>query len=74
MVRHLRDGKGRNGLILANGGTVTYQHVLCLSSSPRVSGSPYPKESPLPESLEDEAGPEVDAEAEGEVIIEVRHS
>jgi hypothetical protein len=73
MVRHLRDGKGHNGLILANGGTVTYQHVICLSSKPRARPS-YPDANPLPESLEDESAPEVDKDATGNVVIEVSQS
>lgn len=73
MVRHLRDGKGQTGLILANGGTVTYQHVLCLSSKPRARSS-YPDKNPLPESLEDEPCPEVDSEPAGNVVIEVSRS
>lgn len=72
MVRQLRDGNGRTGLILANGGTVTYQHVVCLSSSPRADGSAYPDKNPLPETLEDEPHPKVSRDAEGEVVIEVR--
>jgi hypothetical protein len=73
MARHLRDGKGQNGLILANGGTLTYQHVICLSSKPRARSS-YPDKNPLPESLEDESAPEVDIEATGNVVIEVSQS
>jgi hypothetical protein len=73
MVRHLRDGKGQNGLILANGGSLTYQHVICLSSNPRVT-SVYPDKNPLPESLKDESIPIVDNEAAGIVVIEVSQS
>jgi hypothetical protein len=69
MVRELRKGKARNGLVLANGGMVTYQYVVCLSNKP--SNSPYPESNPLPDLLEDEVVPEVDEKAEGEVVIEV---
>jgi hypothetical protein len=68
MVRELRKGNGRNGLVLANGGTVTYQYVVCLSNQPR--NSPYPDRNPLPELLE-EAVPAVDVHAEGEATVEV---
>ncbi len=69
MVRVLRKGEHRNGLVLANGGVVTYQHVVCLSSLPRTS--PYPDHNPLPELLMDEPVPKVDEKVEGEAIIEV---
>jgi len=68
MTRRLRSGNGRNGLILANGGSVTYEHVICLSSI--APGVPYPSNNPLPENLEDEPHPEVEVGAEGEVSIE----
>lgn len=69
MVRELRSGKGRTGLILANGGVATYQHVVCLSTQPRTA--PYPKENPLPPILNDEPVPTIDEKAEGEATIEV---
>ncbi|TVY85952.1 hypothetical protein LAWI1_G006898, partial [Lachnellula willkommii] len=53
MVRVLRSGKARTGLVLANGGVATYQHVVCLSSHARPSPSPYPTTNPLPEILDD---------------------
>ncbi|TVY83907.1 hypothetical protein LSUE1_G001727 [Lachnellula suecica] len=68
MVRELRNGKVRNGLVLANGGVATYQHVVCLSTHPR--DSPYPKENPLPPILDDETVPSFDERAEGEATIE----
>jgi hypothetical protein len=71
MVRQLRKGKGRNGLILANGGALTYQHVICLSRQPRRAGSPYPNRNPLPELLYHTPAVPVDDHAEGEAIIEV---
>ncbi|KAM5457833.1 hypothetical protein McanCB49686_002548 [Microsporum canis] len=72
MVRQLRKytGTPRYGLILANGGVLTYQHAICLSSIPRKDGAPYPVENPLPEEVTDVAIPVVDAQAEGEAIIE----
>jgi hypothetical protein len=70
MVRELRNGKIRNGLVLANGGLATYQHVVCLSNRPR--NSPYPSENPLPHLLNDEPVPDVDERAEGEATIEVQ--
>lgn len=74
MARQLRAGKGKNGLVLANGGVMTYQHVICLSSSPRRDGSPYPGTPPLPEAVTDVPVPAVEVEADGEAVIEVRLS
>lgn len=71
MTRQLRAGEGKNGLVLANGGVMTYQHVVCLSSSPRCDGSPYPDRPPLPDVIDDVPVPTVDAEVEGEAYIEV---
>jgi hypothetical protein len=69
MVRELRKGRGKNGLVLANGGVVTYEYVVCLSSKPR--NSPFPDRNPLPEYVTDEPIPPVDEKAEGEAVIEV---
>lgn len=73
MVRELRKGNGQTGLILANGGVLTYQHVLCLSTRPRQDGSNYPGSNPLPRYITDLHVPAITAHAEGEAItIEVR--
>lgn len=74
MVRKLRTGHGQNGLILANGGVLTYQHALCLSTRPRQDGSAYPDQNPLPSHLTDIPVPAVTARAEGEAVIEVSPS
>ncbi|ESZ91130.1 thiolase [Sclerotinia borealis F-4128] len=37
-----------NGLILANGGVLTYQHVICLSTQPRSDGKGYQDGNPCP--------------------------
>ena len=71
MTRQIRAGNGTNGLVLANGGMMTYQHVICLSSSPRRDGLPYPETPPLPDVVTDVPVPAVDVEAEGEAAIEV---
>ena len=70
MVRELRKGKMQNGLILANGGVATYQHVVCLSSEPRKDHSPYPEKNPLPAVVTDVPVPQVDTVAEGEAVVE----
>ena len=74
MVRELRKGGSHYGLVLANGGVLTYQHVLCLSSRPRSDGSAYPNENPLPEMVTDIPIPSFDKQAAGEAIIEVSSS
>ena len=71
MVRQLRKGAGKNGLVLANGGVATYQAAVCLSSSPRRDGLPYPTANPLPAIITDVQVPPVDVKAEGDAIIEV---
>lgn len=77
MTRQLRSTKKEKkittGLILANGGVLTYQHVVCLSSSPRRDGSSYPSVNPLPAGpLGPEGSVKVLAEVEGVAVIEVR--
>lgn len=72
MVRELRNGRhGRNGLILANGGVLTYQHALCLSSNPRRNDPIYPDQNPLLSHVTDIPAPAVTAHAEGEAVVEV---
>ena len=73
MVRRLRSSRQKeegpkNGLVLANGGVLTYQHVVVLSSSPRKEGE-YRSTAPLPEYL-DLPHPAVEVEVEGEAEIE----
>lgn len=74
MVRELRKARGapRHGLVLANGGVMSYQHVVCLSSHSRKGGSAYPVENPLPALVTDVPIPAVDEQAEGEATVEVR--
>ena len=74
MVRRLRTGHGQNGLILANGGVLTYQHALCLSTGPRRRGSAYPEMNPLPSNVRDIPVPKVTIHAEGEAVVEVSPS
>lgn len=74
MVRRLRQGHDRHGLILANGGTLTYQHVVCLASKLRKDGLPYPDSKPLPDVIEDMPVPFVALQPQGEATIEVTKS
>ena len=72
MTRRLRQGDGKHGLVLANGGVITYQYALCLSTHPRKDGSPYPSKNPLPDIITNIPVPPVTDQAEGDAVIEVR--
>lgn len=69
LTRQLRAGKGKKGLVLCNGGVLSYQYVVVLSTESRKQGA-YPLENPLPEILQDGKVPELATEAEGEVVVE----
>jgi hypothetical protein len=69
MTRQLRFGKGNKGLVLCNGGVLSYQYVVILGKEPRKEGA-YPLENPLPEVLSDVEVPELATKAEGEAIVE----
>lgn len=71
MVRKLRNRTCEHGLILANGGVLTYQHAICLSTNPRGDGSAYPDRSLLPLYLTDIPVTSVSADAEGKATVEV---
>jgi hypothetical protein len=73
MTRQLRRGRGKHGLILANGGVMTYQHVLLLSTTRRRGGSPYPPTETLPEVITDVPVPKIEASIQGEqdAVVEV---
>jgi Thiolase-like protein type 1 additional C-terminal domain len=70
MVRCLRASRGQTGLVLANGGTLTYQHVVCLAS--KAPSFEYPAANPLPEHLDDKFATPADEITVGEAYIEVR--
>lgn len=70
MTRQLRNGKGRHGLVLANGGVLSYQHAVCLSSRPR--DSPYPDSLRIAADSTD--APPVVEDASGPAVIEVSPS
>lgn len=75
MARQLRAGAGKNGLILCNGGLLTYQYVVCLSSKPRSGNTPYPEKNPLPDHVTgDFPSPDTNEKPVGEAVIEVRSS
>jgi hypothetical protein len=69
MTRQLRAGKGKKGLVLCNGGVLSYQYVVVLGKEPRKQGA-YPAENPLPEMLGDVEVPELAVQAEGEAVVE----
>ncbi|KAL4962614.1 uncharacterized protein BDV14DRAFT_210425 [Aspergillus stella-maris] len=62
--------KAQHGLVLANGGVLSYHHTVILSTQPRQdSRSPYPPWNPLPSNV-DEDHPEINEQAHGEGVIE----
>jgi hypothetical protein len=73
MVRRLRQGAGHNGLILANGGFLSYQHAICISTQPRGNTDTYP-DSRLLQFEPSNPIPPIVSEAEGEARIEVSDS
>ncbi|KAF2270644.1 hypothetical protein CC78DRAFT_485516 [Lojkania enalia] len=68
MVRRLRNGEGRRGLVLANGGLLTYQYAVVLGREARADRG-YPAGNPL-EGRKVEGGPDLDLGAEGEAVVE----
>lgn len=69
MSRLLRDRKAKKGLVLANGGFLSYQHALCLSSEPRREWSSYPDSRGSSATVVGVAAP-VEPFAEGEAVVE----
>jgi len=69
MTRQLRDGKGQKGLVLCNGGVLSYQYVVILSKEPRKERN-YPTENPLPPQITDVPAPELVFDPEGEAVVE----
>ncbi|KAH9879077.1 hypothetical protein J1614_002512 [Plenodomus biglobosus] len=69
MTRALRAGKGKTGLVLCNGGVMSYQCAVILSNKPRQQGH-YPLVNPLPEQITDVEVPQLALKAEGDAIVE----
>ena len=71
MTRKIRAGQGKYGLVLCNGGLLSYQHVIVLGKESKSKGL-YAAENPLPAMLDDVEKPDIALEAEGEAVIEVK--
>lgn len=71
MTRQIRSGKIRNGLVLANGGVLSYQHAICLSSNRRTDGAEYTDSRKDSDAVVGGLSPLVETFAEGEAIVEV---
>ncbi|KAF4341928.1 hypothetical protein FBEOM_4094 [Fusarium beomiforme] len=69
MARVIRSRKHQNGLVLANGGVLSWQHALCLSVQPRRDSSLYQKKDILDNGNVSQ-GPAFTAKAQGEAFIE----
>ncbi|KAL4916927.1 hypothetical protein BDW62DRAFT_218395 [Aspergillus aurantiobrunneus] len=65
---HQSGSKAQNGLVLANGGVLSYHHTVILSTQPRPD-SRYPMWNPLPSHLEEDH-PAIEEQAEGGGVIE----
>ncbi|CAI6081828.1 unnamed protein product [Clonostachys chloroleuca] len=71
MTRQIRSGTFQRGLVLANGGVLSHQHALCLSSQPRKGKEVYPRKNPLPDIAIGEAwGTPFKEVAQGPALIE----
>lgn len=70
MTRRLRKGDKHTGLVLANGGVATYQHVTILSRKPPQNIT-FPTQATLPKYLENKDIPAFDEKATGEAVVEV---
>lgn len=71
MSRQIRAGQIHNGLVLANGGVVSYQHAICLSSRQRPLRSDYPDSRGSSDMIVGDFVPSIDTFADGEAIVEV---
>ncbi|KAF1975746.1 hypothetical protein BU23DRAFT_632442 [Bimuria novae-zelandiae CBS 107.79] len=69
MTRAIREGKARTGMVLCNGGVLSYQYVVVLSKEGRRDGA-YPRENPLPDEVTDLQVPEIEERPRDEAIIE----
>lgn len=70
MTRAIRERKGRTGLVLCNGGVLSYQYVVVLGKEPR-RDEIYPQENSLPKETTDVEVPDIEERPEGEAVIEV---
>ncbi|KAL2834495.1 hypothetical protein BDW59DRAFT_156425 [Aspergillus cavernicola] len=65
------NAKTTNGLVLANGGVLSYHHTVIISTHPRPDSDSvvYPMWNPLPSQL-DEEHPVIEERAEGDGVVE----
>jgi len=69
MVRKFRKSARTNGLVLGNGGVVSYHHAMVLSNSP--PSRSYPLEDTIPEVNQDVLDVQFVEQPEGNATIEV---
>ncbi|KAJ0418195.1 hypothetical protein BJY00DRAFT_315244 [Aspergillus carlsbadensis] len=67
-LRTKKQSKPAHGLVLANGGVLSYHHAVILSTQPRAD-STYPPWNPLPSNV-DEEHPVIEESANGGGVIE----
>lgn len=76
MVRQLRahlnsSHNSQHGLILANGGVLTHENAICLSTHSRLGSTPYPVDNPDAMDLPSTDGVVVLPTGSGKATIEV---
>jgi len=73
MTRQLRDNKTKigpkTGLVLANGGNLTYQHVIILSSKPPFWHNAIQRANTLPDVITDVPVPQMASRARGKAKL-----
>lgn len=72
MTRKIRNGTFGTGLVLANGGVLSYQHAICLSARPNSIKAPYYDSRQKSDNIVKGFSSPIDSFAEGEAFIEVR--
>ena len=72
MVRLVRNGVHNTGMVVANGGYMTYHHAVCLSRyAPDPLKPGYAETVPLPSILNDIPVPDFEHKPNGVALIEV---
>ncbi|TPX36158.1 hypothetical protein SmJEL517_g01650 [Synchytrium microbalum] len=70
MSKSIREGKYRKGLVLANGGWLTYEWAVVLAKTPRTDGVPYTTKAALPKEVTDVPIPPIAEVANGACVVE----
>ena len=71
MTKSIRAGQYRKGLVLANGGWLTYEWAVVLAKTPRADGAAYSAKAVLPKENTDIPIPPLAEFANGPCTVEV---